>query len=798
MAIQQLHTYCAMCVSRCGVVATVEDGRLTAVNADPAHPNGCICVKGTAAPEIVYSRDRLRSPMKRTRPKGDSDPGWVVISLDEAMELTAARLLDVKARFGPEAVVFGMGTSSGSSISDAARWLERLANAFGSPNFMAPVYLCNWNREWGSHYTYGVTTPPPDYDNSRCILLWGFNPHASWPAAAARISRAKAHGAKLIVIDPRKSGVAEKADLWLRVQPGADGALAMGMIHVLLEEKLYDENFVRDWTNGAFLIRADNHQLLTARDLSQSGDEETFFVWDIRGNELVSYRTDQGYGRSDVVPALFGAHQITLAGGRIVECRPAFDQLKKLATGYAPERAQKLTSVPAREVRRAARMFATETPSCYYSWVGLELHSDATQINRAVCTFYALTGQFDQRGSNLLYASTPIQPITGQELLPKDVASRRLGIADLPLGSPEHSGRVQADHVYRAILTGRPYPVKAMISFGGDPLLSNRDGLRGKNALEALDFFVHVDIFGNPSAACADLLLPASTCWEHEGLMPSFATAEETATWVQLRPRVVQPLHESRSDLEIIFDLATRLGLRENFFNSDIDLAWNHHLAPSGLTVEQLRANRMGMRAPGTTRYQKYAEVDAKTGKPKGFQTPTRKIEIYSTRFAKAGFAPLPGITEPGDNQRSSDAAQSEYPLILTSFRLVQFCDQQHRNIPRLRRQVREPLLEINPETAGGLNIQDQEWVKLETAVGGVRLRARLNSFLHPKVVATQYGWWQPCNELGLPGYDPFGTNGANVNLLITNDAVDPISGAPPHRSQPCRVRKEEHHGVEV
>ena len=95
-------------------------------------------------------------------------------------------------------------------------------------------------------------------DNSGCILLWGFNPHASWPAAAARISRAKAAGAKLIVIDPRNSAVAEKSDLWLRVRPGADGALAMSMIHVLLEEKLYAENFVRDWTNGGFLLREDN------------------------------------------------------------------------------------------------------------------------------------------------------------------------------------------------------------------------------------------------------------------------------------------------------------------------------------------------------------------------------------------------------------------------------------------------------------------------------------------------------------------------------------------------------------
>jgi anaerobic selenocysteine-containing dehydrogenase len=233
------------------------------------------------------------------------------------------------------------------------------------------------------------------------------------------------------------------------------------------------------------------------------------------------------------------------------------------------------------------------------------------------------------------------------------------------------------------------------------------------------------------------------------------------------------------------------LGLSEHFFGGDIDAAFNYHLATSGLTVQQLRANRMGMRVPARTRYQKYAEVDAGTGRPKGFQTPTGKIEIYSTKFAKAGYAPLPGMKEAGDSGRVRSEVSNEYPLILTSFRLVQFCDQQHRNIPRLRRQAREPLLEINPETAAALNIQDEEWVRLETALGGVRLKARLNSSLYPKVVATQYGWWQACEELGLPGYDAFGSNGANVNLLIANDAMDPISGAPPHRSQPCRVRKD-------
>ncbi len=775
-----------MCISRCGVVATVEDGRLTKVNADPVHPNGCICVKGTAAPEIVYSPDRLRTPLKRTRPKGDPDPGWVPISWNAAMELTASRLSEIKAKHGPEAVVFGFGTGSGSATSDFSRWLERLANAFGTPNLMAAIHICNWNREWGAAYTYGTATPPPDYDNARCILLWGFNPHASWPAAAARISQAKARGAKLIVIDPRKSAVAEKADLWLQVRPGGDGALALSMIHVLIEEKLFDENFARDWTNAPFLVREDNRQLLTERDLSGAGDAETFLAWDEMKNRLVSYSADRGYAHDGVIPALAGVHKITLADGKTVECRPAFQLLTEIAAHYAPEQSEPETWVRAQEVRRAVRLFAAEKPSCYYSWSGIEQQSDATQTNRAICIFYALTGQFDQHGGNLLCANTPTQPITGHELLPPERRSRRLGVKERPLGPPAIASRVQAYDVYRAVVTGNPYPVKAQVTFGSDPLLGNGDTRSGKSALEALEFFAHVDVFANASAAFADLLLPASTCWEREGLMPSFPGGEANATWAQLRPAVIRPLHESRSDLEIVFELARRLGLNQHFFDGDIDAGYNHHLAPSGITVEQLRTNRLGMRSATKTRYRKYAEIDARTRQPRGFATPTLKIEIYSTAFAKACYPPMPGR----DGALACGRTSEEYPLILTTFRLMQFCDQQHRNIPRLRRQAREPLLEIHPETAGALSIQDSERVVLETATGSIRLKAKLNSSLHPNVVATQYGWWQACPELGLPGYNHFSPEGANVNLIISNDALDPISGAVPHRSQTCRVKK--------
>ncbi len=403
------------------------------------------------------------------------------------------------------------------------------------------------------------------------------------------------------------------------------------------------------------------------------------------------------------------------------------------------------------------------------------------QTNRAVCIFYALTGQYDERGSNVLFATTPTNPINGRELLAKEQAKLRLGLDKHPLGPPADPGLVQAAEVYDAILTGKPYPIKAAVLFGTDPLLGHGDPLRGKAALEALDFYVHVDTTLNPSAHFADLILPATTCWEREALLPFCEIAEDTMNWAQLRPAVAKPVGESRSEAEIIFDLAKRLDLTEHFFDGNIEAALAHQLAPSGLTTEQLRANPIGMRASVTTRHRKYAEIDTVTGQAKGFNTPTGKIEIYSTAFANAGYPPIPQF-------ESNESENTDYPLTLTFFRDIHFCDQQHRNIPRLRRAVPEPFVEIHPSTAEANGIADGDWIILETATGKVKLKAKFNDSLHPNVVATVYGWWQGCQELKLNGHDPFSPNGANANLLIPNSDNDPISASVAHRGQRCRL----------
>ncbi len=405
------------------------------------------------------------------------------------------------------------------------------------------------------------------------------------------------------------------------------------------------------------------------------------------------------------------------------------------------------------------------------------------QTNRAVCIFYALTGQFDERGSNVLFGTPPTSIMTGRDLLPKEKADVRLGIDAHPLGPPADNGLVQAAEVYQAILAEDPYAVKALVLFGSDPLLGHGDALKGKAALVALEFYIHVDIFPNPSAQFADLLLPAATCWEREALMPSFDIAEDTVNWLQLRPAVVPPVYESKPDTEIIFALATKLGLGEYFFAGDIDAALNFQLAPTGLTVPTLRESPGGVRAKSETRHRKYAVADPLSGTPRGFDTPTGRVEIFSTTFAKAGYLPVPGFNvDKKDNE--------PYPLTLTFFRDIHFCDEQHRNIPRLRRALPEPFLEIHPSTAQATGTPEGDWIFLETATGKVKLKTKFNDALHPQVVATIYGWWQPCEELKLGGYDPFHPEGANTNLLIRNTDNDPISASVAHRGQRCRVTK--------
>ncbi|HEX8981324.1 MAG TPA: molybdopterin-dependent oxidoreductase [Ktedonobacterales bacterium] len=791
-SIQRTQVYCGLCISRCGATAVVEDGRFIALEPDPSHPTGkALCAKGRAAPELVYHPDRLLYPLKRTRPKGEPDPGWQRISWDEALDLTAAKLRAIAQEQGPESVVFSAASPSTSATDDALVWIQRLMSAFGSPNLCGAMELCGWGRHMATQYTFGAAVPGaymPDLEHAGCILFWGYNPNIARLAHAVATTEALKRGARLIVVDPRRAGLANRADVWLRVRPGTDGALALGIAHIMIERGWYDRDFIRDWTNGPLLVRMDNGRLLRQSDLETQGDAHQYVAWSEALNRPITYTPATGtYEGDHPDPALFGTYTIETVHGTVV-CRPAFDLTAELCRQYAPEQVEAICGIEREQVETAARLLWEARPVAYYAWSGVEMQSSSTQIARAIAQLYALTGSFDRQGGNVMFAAVPSANVVGGELMAPEQRGRTLGMQERPLG-PARAQHVTSEELYRAILEQRPYPVRGLVGFGANLLLAHADGRRGRAALKALDFYVHTDLFMTPTAEMADIVLPVASAFETEALKLGFEVSAEAQSLAQLRTPVVAARGEARSDTEIIFDLACRLGLAEHFWDGNIEDAYRARLRPSGVSLEELRERPGGMLQPLQTHYRKFAEPQ-EDGLPRGFATPTRKIELYSEMMLRHGYPPLPEYQEPLISPSSRPELVDRFPLILTCAKNTLFCESQHRAIPSLRKLSREPEVELHPSVARERGIDPGDWVHIETPGGSVRARAKLNNTLDPRVVCGQHGWWQACAELNAPGYDPFSSAGANLNLIISADAIDPVSGSVPHRAYLCQIRR--------
>ena len=240
---------CYSCNMCCEVLVFIDEatGKILKVEGDPESPisRGLLCAKGLAARDLVYNPGRLRHPLKRVGERGEGK--WERISWDEALDRIAEKLLRYREQYGPEGVAFLQGTIRGWS-----RVYSRLANAFGAVNHGAAGWAqCLWPRLVENTVTFGATyTEVPDFENTRCMLVWGTNPASTWPYFASQIMDARQRGAGLIVVDPYLSETAAKADIWLQLRPGTDTALALAMLHVIIREGLYDKEFVEKWTVG--------------------------------------------------------------------------------------------------------------------------------------------------------------------------------------------------------------------------------------------------------------------------------------------------------------------------------------------------------------------------------------------------------------------------------------------------------------------------------------------------------------------------------------------------------------------
>src|SRR5262249_49015093 len=192
-------------------------------------------------------------------------------------------------------------------------------------------------------------------------------------------------------------------------------------------------------------------------------------------------------------------------------------------------------------------------------------------------------------------------------------------------------------------------------------------------------------------------------------------------------------------------------------------------------------------RAP--LRYRKFADLDETRGAPRGFATPTKKVEIFALKFAEHGLPALPVYVEPALSPLSRPDLVTRFPLVLTNAKRPQYMHSQHRGLPSLRKTAPNPTAEIHPETAAQHGISSGQWIAVETPSGRARAQAQMSEGIQPGGVCCSPAGWAACPELGLPGFDPFSEAGANQNLLVLNAVHDPVSGGTPHRSTLCRVQ---------
>jgi anaerobic selenocysteine-containing dehydrogenase len=565
-------SFCAQCRSRCGCNVVVENGKLLRIEPLASHPSGeKLCPKGLATPELVYHPDRLTVPLRRTSPKGQRPATWEPVSWDEAMTEIADRMRDIRDHHGAEQVAFSVTTPSGTQISDGIAWIERFIRCYGSPNTIYGTEICNWHKDVASRLTYGTDIGTPDFAATDCVLLWGNNPAATWLARSVEIQKAIKRGAKLVVVDPRPVLFARRADCWLRVKPGTDQALALGLAHLMIESGRFDQEFVRRWSNGPFLVRDDNGRFLRETDVTPGGSETILLAAANDPDSLLRYDMAAGTWLDDPQRSdLFAQRTVDGIGGRI-GTRTAFSLFAVAAASYPPDQVERVTGVAAAAVQAAADTLTSSRSVAYYAWNGVGQSVTATQTDRAISLLYAITGSYSGQGGNVPGSAAPFADISGHELLTDAQRAKALGLTERPIG-PAQTGWVTARDVYRAITHHKPYPVRMLFSFGTNLLASQPDTNLARDALSRLEFHVHTDFFPNASAEYADVVLPVATSWEREGLRTGFDASLEGMRRVQLRPPAIAPVGEARSDTDVILDLAGRLGMAKHFFGLFRDL----------------------------------------------------------------------------------------------------------------------------------------------------------------------------------------------------------------------------------
>lgn len=472
----------------------------------------------------------------------------------------------------------------------------------------------------------------------------------------------------------------------------------------------------------------------------------------------------------------------------VVRYTHGFEKLAERAQAFSPERAAQLTGVPAADIVQAARLYA-DGPSTFVSGHGIDAFSAGVQTFRAFHCLVGISGNVDRPGGNRRVKKPKgfkdyLQIVHDPAFrLPPEIERQTIGADKYPLWAGPRGWQTACHNpsVIDAILTGKPYPVRAMYVSGANIVVTYPNTPKTVDALRSLDFLMVASDTMTPTAELADIVLPKTTALEEDDirLQPGGPLITYTQAAIPARG-------EARNDLDIARDLLARLKTR-NAVSRDL-IPWESEhdfieylLGDSGVTLEMLQ--RQGF---GTYPYE--LEDFAK------FPTPTGKVELYSEAIASVGGDPLPDFVVPA-RETADGAARKDYPLVLlTGDREKTYHHSRFRDHPWARKISPEPRVLVHPATAEAMAVGDKQWVRIETpgARGTCKAKVKITDDTPEGVVSTGMGWWRPGSMA--PGKGAFDVN---INAAMTYDGPwDPISGSVDSRGMRCRiVAVDEHPG---
>ncbi len=672
------------CPDACGVLITVEGSRATRLQGDPNHPvtRGFLCAKVTKYLDRVYSPDRLLYPMRRVAPKGQGKgdaSDFVRISWDEALSEIVTRFKDISAQFGPEAILpysyaGNMGVLSYAGM--AHRFFYRLGASQLNRTICATAggdaLLTVVGRKFG--------TEPQQFRNSKYIIAWGANIHATnihlWPF----IEEARRNGARLVVIDPYKTRTARVADWYLPINPGTDVALALGMMQVIINEGLYDSDYVSRYTLG-------------------------------------------------------------------------FEELKQRVQEYSPDRVAGWTGISADDIRKLAREYAGTPPAVIRVNYGVQRSQNGGMAVRAITMLPCITGAWKQAGGGLQLSMSGSFPLNDAALERPDLMQKS------PLGRP--SRVVNMVELGSALNQLSGPPIKAVFVYNSNPAVvapNHNDVIRG--FLRSDLFTVVHEQFFTDTTRYADLVLPATTFFEHKDLLKSYGH-----TYVQISNPAIEPLGDCRSNAALFTDLARRMGFTDECFtqsvNEMIDMALSPSGSPfdgwlSGITRERLEEEGHAQLNFGNGPFLPFAD-----GK---FYTRSGKAELYSEALKAQGLDPVASFIPPAESRHAARA--EKFPLELLARKADNFLNSSFCNIPSVQKMEEPELLEINSADARARGIREGDWVRVYNDRGEVRLRAHVNGTVQPGVVASRLNW------------AALAPDGKSINAL-TSETLTDIGGGP-------------------